>query len=215
MIAARFLAFDRTAWFGGTIGARFLSRLRRAFGVTSPRAVRHRSKRREEQLKRPKIGDVVEFKTTKGFAYALYTHRHSAPPKFGDLIRVFAGFHEHRPGPITAIATDNILFTTFFPLGAAVNRRIFEIVGRIDVPAALKPFPVFRNGTPHPQTKRVGVWWLWDGSKEWRVGALTQEQAYPLLGVLNDTLLIERIEKGWRAENDPVWSAAPVSPGCG
>jgi len=165
-------------------------------------------------LKRPKIGDIVEFKTAKGLAYALYTHRHAAPPRFGDLIRVFTGFREHRPEPITAIPSDDILFTTFFPLGAAVNRNIVEIAGHVDVPDALKSFPIFRNGTPNPKTKRVDVWWLWDGAKEWRAGTLTPEQAlYPLLGVWNDTLLIERIEKGWRAENDPVWGVAPVSQG--
>lgn len=170
-------------------------------------------KRREKQLKRAKIGDIVEIKTAKGLAYALYSHRHSAPPKFGDLTRVFAGIHPSWPVPITSVTDDDILFTTFFPLGAAVNRDIVEIVGHMDVPDALKPFPVFRNGTPHPETKRVGVWWLWDGSKQWRVDALTREQAlYPILGVWNDTLLIERIEQGWRPEKDPVWSADPVSP---
>jgi hypothetical protein len=164
-------------------------------------------------LKRPKIGDIVEIKTGKGLAYALYTHRHSTPPKFGDLVRVFAGLHEHRPVPITTVTTDDILFTTFFPLGAAVNREIVEVVGHMEVPDALKAFPVFRTGTPDPKTKRVAVWWLWDGSKEWRVGSLTHEQAlYPLRGVWNDTLMIERIERGWRAENDPVWSADLASP---
>jgi hypothetical protein len=150
--------------------------------------------------------------TTKGLAYALYTHRHSAPPRFGDLIRVFAGLHERRPVPITAVVTDDILFTTFFPLGAAVNRDIVAVVGHMDVPDALKRFPIFRNGTPHPQTKRVKTWWLWDGSKEWRVGTLTPEQAlYPLRGVWNDILLIERIEQRWRAHNDPIWRADPIS----
>jgi hypothetical protein len=156
----------------------------------------------------PEIGDIVEIKTAKGLAYALYTHRHSAPPKFGSLIRVFAGFHEKRPAPIATAATSDILFTTFFPLHSAVSRGIVEIAGHMEIPDALKPFPVFRNGLPHPHRKRVDVWWLWDGVKEWRIGVLTPDQAlFPLLQVVTYDPLVKRIEQGWRAETDPVWGA--------
>ena len=67
---------------------------------------------------------------SKELAYALYSHRHSAPPKFGDLTLVFSGFHPRRSVPITSVNEEGNLFTTFFPLGAAVNRDIVEIVGQ-------------------------------------------------------------------------------------
>ena len=61
-----------------------------------------------------------------------------------------------------------------------------------------------RGGVIDPSTRKVKVWWLWDGEKEWRVGEITAEQrGLPIRGVWNDTLLIERIESGWTPETDP------------
>ena len=37
------------------------------------------------------IGDVIEIVTSKGLAYAQLTHRHTAPPRYDALIRVFSG----------------------------------------------------------------------------------------------------------------------------
>ena len=46
------------------------------------------------------------------------------------------------------------------------------------------------------------IWWLWDGEKEWKVGTLSPEmRAFPILGIVNDTALIEMIEAGWKPED--------------
>ncbi|MDQ8205892.1 hypothetical protein QEH52_00080 [Coraliomargarita sp. SDUM461003] len=91
----------------------------------------------------------------------------------------------------------------FFPLQAAVNHGGVEIVGNEVVPAEEKSFPVFRTGMVDPQTRKVSVWWLWDGEKEWKIGKLSPEQrSLPIRGVWNDTILIERIESGWTPETD-------------
>ena len=76
-------------------------------------------------------------------------------------------------------------FSTFFPLGAAVNRSIVSVVGNAPIPEKQKQFPLFRTGVADPKTKKVGIWWLWDGENVW-----------------NDTLLVERIETGWTPETD-------------
>ena len=97
----------------------------------------------------------------------------------------------------------NLFFSTFFPLGAAVNRCIVSVVGNATIPEKQKPFPLFRNGVVDPKTKKVETWWLWDGEKEWCIGKLTKEQRrLPLNEVWNDTLLVERIESGWTPETD-------------
>lgn len=161
-------------------------------------------------MKRPKIGDLIAIKTSQGTGYAIFTHQHTAPPKFGSLVRVFVGLHEHKPAYLGYNVPD-VLFSTFFPLGTAIDKGLVEIVGNMEVPEPLKAFPTFRNGTPNPKTKKVENWWLWDGYKEWRVGKLDREQSlFPLLSVWNFTLLVERVEKQWRAECDPVWSAIPA-----
>ncbi len=152
---------------------------------------------------RIKIGDVVEIKTSKGLAYALYTHRHQTPPRFGAMLRVFDELFAARPVDIETIVQLPVRFTTFFPLQAAVDRGIVEIVGNARVPDHLCAFPIFRTGMINPQTKQVEQWSLWDGEKSWRVGLLSPEQrSLPIRGICNDTLLIDRIEKGWRPEND-------------
>jgi hypothetical protein len=91
-------------------------------------------------------------------------------------------------------------FTTFFPLGAACHRKYVRIVGNVPIPAEFVPFPTFRTGVRGPDG-RVATWWVWDGLNETRMGALTPEiAAMPSRGIINDTLLFQRIESGW---NDP------------
>jgi hypothetical protein len=155
-------------------------------------------------MARLKIGDIVEITTGKGLAYAHYTHKHHTHPRYGALLRVFGKLHGVRPSDFTELARNRPAFMCFFPLGAAVNRGIVSIVGNVVVPLEAQAFPTFRAGVIDPSTRKVKVWWLWDGEKEWRVGEITAEQRrLPIRGVWNDTLLIERIESGWTPETDP------------
>ncbi len=63
--------------------------------------------------------------------------------------------------------------------------------------------PTFRTGVINPKTGKVDVWWLWDGNREWKIGAISEEQRkFPIRGSWNDTLFIERIEEGWLPEKD-------------
>ena len=151
----------------------------------------------------PRIGDIVEIPTPKGLAYAQYTHLHDRPPHYGELIRVLPGLYELRPSDWGAIASQNERFFAFFPLRAALARRIVSVVAHAEVPERCKDFPVFRTGTRNPATGRVDVWWLWDGDREWRVRVLTPEQLeLPIRGVWNDTLLIGRIVEGWSPRDE-------------
>jgi hypothetical protein len=45
-------------------------------------------------MAKPKIGDVLEIKTAKGFVYAQITHVHET---HGPLLRVLPNFHDRRP----------------------------------------------------------------------------------------------------------------------
>lgn len=42
-------------------------------------------------MARARIGGIVEIPTKNGLAYAQYTHNHTEPPKYGQLLRVFEG----------------------------------------------------------------------------------------------------------------------------
>lgn len=145
---------------------------------------------------RPKIGDVIEIVVGHGLAYAQYTHKHAA---YGALLRVLPGVFPTRPGDLSWVELAEPQFLTFFPLAAACSRGLVQIVGTQNLSPEAQKFPVFR--TSAGTRKEKAPWWLWDGSKEWRIGDLQPGmEKFPLRGVINDTLLVERITEGWRHE---------------
>jgi len=148
-----------------------------------------------------KLGDVVEIKTGKGLNYAQYAHRHK---QYGALLRVFDNSYDTRPSDFGELIKSKLRFMCFFPLSTAVDQGIVSIIDNVALPLEAEKFPTFRAGIVDPATRKVVVWWLWDGKNERRVGELTAEQRkLSIRGVWNDTLLIERIESGWTPETDP------------
>lgn len=153
--------------------------------------------------KRIRIGDLIEIPTNRGFAYGQYTHH---TEKYGPLLRVFPGFHASPPQDYCKIATQTEIFVLFFPLQAAVNRNIVRVIGNCEVSTPSKEFPTFRSGLYDMKTGKVQNWWLWDGTRSWRVSELTSEQyKFPVEGIWNDTILIERLESGWRPSNEEAY----------
>jgi len=148
-----------------------------------------------------RFGDIIEIPIRQGLAYAQYTHR---VKPYGALIRVFETTRRQRPRDWAAMAVSPIAFSVFFPLNSAVRQKVVQVVGRTEVAAWNRALPVFRDGNPHPVTRKVDTWWLWDGEREWEVGTLTPEQRrMPILGVWDVVMLVARIEEGWRPELDP------------
>ena len=122
---------------------------------------------------------------------------------YGSLLRVFAGFDAERPADVLSVANRPVQFSTFFPLNAALTRKIVQIAGHAPVDPDLTAFPIFRAGVADPRTGAVGTWWLWDGENEWRVGTLTPDQRqFPVRGVMNDTALVEHIVEEWNPAVD-------------
>lgn len=149
--------------------------------------------------KRAKVGDVVEITTPKGFAYAQYTHKHSM---FGALLRVLPGTYNKRLQEFEDLLQHPV-FSTFFPLQAAINKDIVTVIRNYPVPEMLREFPLFRVPMRDLTTGQIRSWWLWDGEREWPVGDLTRDQyVLPIREVINDTLLIERIVAGWTPEQE-------------
>ncbi len=144
---------------------------------------------------RIKIGDIVEITTQKGKAYAQYYQHHS---DYGALLRVLSGFFPKRPSDFSELAANKESFSTFFCLQAAVNRGLVQIVANTEVPARAKSFPLFRTGMPNPETWNIESWLLWDGTKQWKVGKLTEDLLdLPILGIIGYPLLLDYIEGGW------------------
>jgi hypothetical protein len=94
------------------------------------------------------------------------------------------------------LASESTNFKIFFPVSAAINKGIFELIGNASIPLEDREFPIFRAGNYSPETKSVAEWWLWDGENDLYLGSeLTSEQwKYPLQRICNDTYLISLLE---------------------
>jgi hypothetical protein len=154
--------------------------------------------------KRPRIGDVIEIPTPSGLAYAHFTHRHDVPPRYGAMIRVLPGLAPERPSDFAELVTRPLAFITFYPVGAACLQGLVRVVAHEPLPPSSQGFPTFRVAHRDLTGKNVGPWFLWDGSREWKVGELSADElrSYPPRGVWNHTLLVERILAGWTHEQD-------------
>ena len=147
---------------------------------------------------RPRLGDIIEISTPEGLAFAQFTHKHA---QYGALLNVLPGTFAARPDSFEALLNEEPQFTTFFPLSAACASGVVRIIASEKIPAGAAAFPTFRTAIKG-KDGTWGPWWLWDGEREWQVGALKSGmEKLPPRGVANDTLLIERISAGWRHEH--------------
>jgi hypothetical protein len=138
-------------------------------------------------------GDIFEIPTKLGLCYAQFTHDH---PTHTSVLRVFKTKHNDRPGDFSEVAMDEVEFTVLFPIAQAARKQLLQRVGHAPVRKELQPFPVFRSGIPHRDTKVVETWWLWDGETETRIGpTLSEDQRkLPRFGILNLGGLVGLIE---------------------
>lgn len=155
-------------------------------------------------MARVRIGDIIEIPTRIGLFYAQYTHD---DPDYGELIQVTKNSFGKRPRNLEEILDKRIGIIIFFPLNAAVHRKIFDVIGNLPIPSHRSRFPVFRCPGGTDKEGNVKQWKFWDGRHLWPEIWLTQltdkQKKLPIEGVWNDTLLIERLEEGWTPDKVP------------
>lgn len=148
--------------------------------------------------KRAKVGDVIQLLTSKGMAYAQFTHKHK---EYGHLLAIFEGFHTHPPENFSEIVNLEPQFHAFFPLQTALNQSLVSVVTNTPVAETNQAFPMFRTCS-YGRDRERGPWWFWDGDHEQIIDReLTDsEKKYSLRGIITAPLLIERVEMGYRPE---------------
>ena len=100
---------------------------------------------------------------------------------------------------MSAVVAEPELYKVFLTWGSKLDNGLVEIITRAPIPESARAFPIFRAGVEDPVSGRVVTWWLWDGTKEWKVGKLSLEQKqYPVREFWNDVLLAERLAQHWR-----------------
>jgi len=144
-----------------------------------------------------KLGDIIEIQTRRGLFYAQYTHKHRID---GELIQVSRRPFLFRPDNLNEVIQTDVGIITFFPLSAALRRRIFPRIRNLPIPPQRHSFPIFRIRGHIDRSGRVTQWKFWDGENTWPqhwLSELTAEQLeLPIATGYNDTLLIERLESG-------------------
>jgi hypothetical protein len=150
--------------------------------------------------RKPNLGDIVQIRTSKGYAYAQLTHKHHM---FGYLLRILPGFFAEPVTDFAPLVMEPELYHAFVFKDDLFQPPVAMIVGNAPVPERSRALPLFRNGIRNPATGRVDDWWLWDGRKEWRIGELREDQrTLSLLEILNSDILRKRIENGSMPANE-------------
>jgi len=151
-------------------------------------------------MRRIKIGDIVEIKTKTGFFYAQCTHKIK---DYGELIQVTNSSFKERP-VVDEILACKVGIITFFPLNLALKEIEFELIGNSSIPKPRERMPVFRVRGDVDKNGNVKGWCFWDGEKYWPnhyIKELTsEEQRLPIRGCWNKALLLQRLEEGWLPE---------------
>jgi len=147
-----------------------------------------------------KVGDVFRVKTTNGYGYFQFTFRH---PAMGHLIRVFSGQSRSPVHPLKALVFSKEAFFVYFPLQDAIRRKGVEFVANCPVPLRAQGMqPMRRGGLPSLDGGAIR-WSIFDGKKTRVVKKLGLRDARISIDqIINLSLLIERIEKGWKPEMD-------------
>lgn len=155
--------------------------------------------------RRQRIGDVVEFPTSKGLAYLQVTHKHRAPPCYSWYARLLPGFFETQPD-ISELVKQREVFGVFCPF-----LYDYPCVGKFLIPDFAKQFPVFKQGPlmtrPEPPPPNM-CWKIWVADEDssgvrylvrnvpvWAINM-------PELEIVDDVVLRQQIESGWTPAAD-------------
>lgn len=145
------------------------------------------------------LGDIFEIKTSKGNAYFQCVKL----DKFkGDLIKVFNKLYNGRPSSIETVTNVTDFYFVGFVLSAAYKKRLVEKVGNIPLPNGFQ-LPQYMRDKHIVRGELLG-WHIVEANtlKRQFVEKLSSEQkTYSPIGIYNDTLLREMLERGWNLEN--------------
>jgi hypothetical protein len=145
------------------------------------------------------IGDVFEIDTNKGKAYFQCVKIDKVR---GDLINVFNKLYDERPLSIDAVTNVKDHYIIGFPLVAAYKRKLVEKVENIPLPNDFE-LPQYMRDKHVIRGEFLG-WHIIDVNtlKRQFVEKLSPEQKQlSPIGIYNDTLLKEMLERGWSLEN--------------
>ena len=143
------------------------------------------------------LGDIFELKTNKGNAYIQCVEIPNNNSR-SELIKVFYQLHDEELKELNSIINDDYFYTRF-PVRIAAFRKIITKIGNVNLPENFKSPEYYRD------TNAFGTGWQIVNEKTYfrtNVDELSTEQLkLSPWGGMNDTLIKELLEKGWRLEH--------------
>ena len=141
-------------------------------------------------MARPNPGLTFSLVCDLGFAVGLMTHDIR---RIGSLVWIAEETFDEVPTLEQVHRLNRWRWPVFFPLSAAIRRKIATPLGMVAIPPALQQFPVMRSGN-----KKAG--WMACTRKGGATKVLgpATDPSLPIYMVVNDTRLKEMIVSGWR-----------------
>jgi hypothetical protein len=162
---------------------------------------------------RLKLGDVIEFRTSKGFAYAQYVFKHTNAQGYGELLRIIEGVSAIPTSDLDLICSRRTLYVCFCRPQPELKSGKCKIVGNAAIPSELEKLPKFKWACRNIISGRVIRWEIWDGKtrKGRPVTKLNiQAKQYPLLEIVTLEDVIHRLDTDWKPEDECLAGATSV-----
>ncbi|CAM4240873.1 hypothetical protein [Flavobacterium terrigena] len=145
-----------------------------------------------------KIGDVFKIKTNIGFGYLQYVETDDLGI---DFVRVLEPISAN--GEITQAGVDQTeRWNIGFPLKTAARRKIVEMVGNFEIPKSFVNSE-FARSEHNIRGEFLGWHIVHKSTLKRELKSDLDEKNLKLSphGIMNDTLIVERLEQNWRLEN--------------
>jgi len=129
-----------------------------------------------------------------GFAVGLMTHYVN---RVGHLVWVAEPTFDEEPTVEEVAKIESWRWPVFFPLGAAMRRKLVTEIGVVAVPLPLQAFPTLRSGS-----KKIGWSAFTEVNGERRRFGPASNPSIPIYMIVNDAALKEMIVSGWKPEQE-------------
>ena len=145
-------------------------------------------------MMRPQPGLSFSIACDLGYAVGIATHD---VPRIGSLIWIAEPLFDEAPTLSEVAEIKHWRWPVFFPLSAAIRRKVVIPIGMTAVPSELQEFPLLRS-----RDVRGGWVQLKFVNGVSQPAGPAASPAIPRYKVVNDTRLKEMIISGWRPEQD-------------
>lgn len=150
----------------------------------------------------PKVGDIVEIRTSKGLGFAHYVLNSD---EYGYLLRVVGRLYSNRPSNLLEIIQGEAeLFYAFYPLRAALRKGLVSVVDNV-TPSREASRPIMRLTELSLSGPR---WSRYDVAKDKVLGRAktARDNHLSVVEIINHELLVDRIASQWCPANETVES---------